>query len=181
MIGVPLLCVANGLYMLNRQTNSSMNVRAERRHGDLLSKIGEQRAALHRVNGMVEHIEDRLEGIDGNLKGELNAVKSKCDATHNSVLSLQHLSKHFLSFIMNFPQEIRDLLDNIVQADRRTYQAILQIQARLANSPSSLHGSNIHFTNALGEYRVRAFLIRFVSRRSGLQSRKTFLGGWAIA
>ena len=145
MIGVPLLCVANGLYMLNRQTISSMNVRAERRHGDLLSKIGEQRAALHRVDGMVEHIEDRLEGIDGNLKGELNAVKSKCDATHNSVLSLQHLSKHFLSFIMNFPQEIRDLLDNIVQADRRTYQAILQIQARLANSPSSLHGSNIHF------------------------------------
>ena len=158
-----------------------MNIRAERRHGDLLSKIDEQRAALHRVNGMVEHIEDRLEGIEGNSQGELNALKSKCDATHNSVMSLQHLSKHFLSFITNLPREIRDLLNNIVQADRRTYQAILQIQARLANSPSSLHASNIHFTNALGEYRVRAFHICFLSGRSGLQSRKTFFGGWAIA
>ena len=62
LIGIQSLCIANSLYILNRQTISSINVRTERRHGDLLSKIDEQRAALHRVNGMVEHIEDRMEG-----------------------------------------------------------------------------------------------------------------------
>ena len=144
-----------------------MNVRATRRHGDLLSKIDEQRAALHRVHGMVEHIEDRMEDIDGASRGELDAIKSKCDATHNSVMSLQNLSKQLMSFIINFPREIRDLLHNVVQADWRTYQAVLQIQARLAHSPSSLHASNIHFTNAIGEYRVRAFQFCFIFKRSG--------------
>ena len=158
-----------------------MNARATRHHGDLLSKIDEQRAALYRVNSMVEHIEDRMEGIDGTSRGELNAIKSKCDATHNSVMSLQHLSKQLMSFVTNFPREIRDLLHNIVQADWRTYQAVLQIQARLAHSPSSLHASNIHFTNALGEYRVRAVQICIVSKRSGFQSRKTFFSGRTIA
>ena len=141
-----------------------MNVRATRRHGDLLSKIDEQRATLHRVHGMVEHIEDRMEGIDGTSRGELDAIKSKCNATHNSVMGLQHLSKQLMSFIINFPREIRDLL---VQSDWRTYQAVLQTQARLAHSPSSLHASNIHFTNALGEYRVRAFQSCFVFKQSG--------------
>lgn len=158
-----------------------MNVRATRRHGNLLSKIDEQRAALHRVHGMIEHIEDRMEDIGGTSRGELEAIKSKCDAIHNSVMSLQHLTKHLMGFIINIPREIRDLLHNIVQADWRTYQAVLQIQARLAHSPSSLHASNIHFTNALGEYRVCAFQIYFVSKRSGFQSRKTFFGGRAIA
>lgn len=158
-----------------------MNAGATRLHGDLLSKIDEQRAALYRVKSMVEHIEDRIEGIDGTSRGEMNAIKSKCDATHNSVMSLQHLSKQLMSFIINFPREIRDLLHNIVQADWRTYQAVLQIQARLAHSPSSLHASNIHFTNALGEYRVCAVQICFVSKRSGFQSRKMFFSGRAIA
>ena len=58
-----------------------------------------------------------------------------------------------MGFVRTFPYEIRELLQSIVQADWRTYQAVLQIQERLARSPTTLHDSNIQFTNVLGEYR----------------------------
>ena len=160
--------------MLNRQTVSSINVKANRRHGDLVSKIDEQRVALHRAHGMVKHIQDRMVGIDGTSQGEMDAISSKCEATHASVMISQHLTEQLMRFVINFPREIRDLLHDIVQADRRTYQAVLQIKATIAHSLSSLHASNIQLTNALGEYRVGVFRIYFVSNRSGFLTRKTF-------
>lgn len=165
--------------MINRQTISSMNVNAKRHHGDLLSKIDEQRTALHRVHSVVEHIEDRMVGIDRTSQGKMDAISSKCEATHTSVMSLQHITDQLMGFVINFPQEICDLIHNTVRADWRTYQAVLQIQASLAHSPSSLHASNIQFTNALGEYRVCAFQICFVSTRSGFLSSQTFFRGQA--
>ena len=156
-IVIEFLCVADGLYMLNRQTVSSLNVRAKQDHGDLISKIAEQRAALHQVHGMVEHIEDRMEDVEATSQAKLDAISSKSDATHASVMSLRNLAEQVMAFVGTFPREIRDLLYTIMQADWRTYQAVLQIQERLAHSPSSLHDSNIQFTNALGEYRVHTF------------------------
>ena len=136
-----------------------MNVQARRHHGDFLSKIDEQRTALNQVHGMVERIEDRMVGIDTTSQGKMDAISFKCEATHASVMSLQHITDQLINVVINFPQEIRDLLHNIVRTDWRTYQAVLQIQARLAHSPSFSHASNIQLTNALGEYRVRAFQI----------------------
>ncbi|KAL9117597.1 MAG: hypothetical protein Q9187_005866, partial [Circinaria calcarea] len=135
------------------QTVSSMGARAKQNHGDLISKIAEQRAALHQVHGMVEHIEHRMEGVEATSQAKLDDISSKSDATYASVISLRNLAEQVMAFVGTFPQEIRNLLYTIMQADWRTYQAVLQIQERLARSPSSLHGSNIQFTNALGEYR----------------------------
>ena len=156
---IQFLCVADGLYMLDRQTISLMNVRVKRNHGDLISKIARQRAALHQVHGTVEHIEDRMEGVEATSQAKMDAISSESDATHASVMSLRNLAEQVMAFVGTFPREIRDLLYTIMQANWRTYQAVLQIQERLAHSPSSLHSSNIQFTNALGEYRVRTFRI----------------------
>ena len=160
--------------MLNRQTISSMNVRVKRDHGDLISKIAEQRAALHQVHGIVEHVKDRMEGVEATSQAKLDAISSKSDATHASVISLRNIAEQIMAFVGTFPREIRNLLYTIMQADWRTYQAVLQIQERLAHSPSSLHASNIQFTNALGEYRV--LTLRFTSPQSMQidESRDTF-------
>ncbi|KAL9117662.1 MAG: hypothetical protein Q9187_005799 [Circinaria calcarea] len=148
LININLLLATHSL-----QTVSSMDARAKQNHGDLISKIGEQRAALHQVHGMVEHIEHRMEGVEATSQAKLDDISSKSDATHASVISLRNLAEQVMAFVGTFPQEIRNLLYTIMQADWRTYQAVLQIQERLAHSPSSLHASNIQFTNALGEYR----------------------------
>ena len=130
-----------------------MSVRAKRDHGDLISKIAEQRAALHQVHGKVEHIQDRIKSMEATSQTKLDAISSKSDATQTSVMNLRGLAQQVVATVGAYSQDIRGLLYNIMQADGRTYRAILQIQERLAQSPSSLLDSNIQFTNALGEYR----------------------------
>ena len=114
-----------------------------------MSKIAEQRATLHQVHDSIERIESKIEGVDSSCR----AILSKVAETQTSVMSLRSLGEQIMAFIRTFPQDMRDLLQSIMQADWRTYQAVLQIQERLARSPTSLHDSNIQFTNVLGEYR----------------------------
>jgi len=130
-----------------------MNTRTKREYGDLSMKIAEHRAGLRQVQETVDNIEDRMGGIETARHDEFKAISSKADETQSSLMSLRNLGEKIMSFMMTFPQEIRDLLQTIVQSDWRTYQAVLQIQDRLARAPSSLHDSKIRFANALGEYR----------------------------
>ncbi|KAL9064147.1 MAG: hypothetical protein Q9161_009057 [Pseudevernia consocians] len=90
-----------------------------------------------------------MEAMESNSR----ALSSKVDEIHLSVTSLRSVGEKIMGFICTFPNEVRELLQSIVQADWRTYQATLQIQERLAHSPTTLHESNIRFTNVLGEYR----------------------------
>ncbi len=136
-----------------RQTLSSMNISTKQEHKDLISKVVEHRAALQRVQGIVEHIEDNMEGMRAASQVKLDAISSKVDAIQVSVMSLRSLGEQIMAFVRTFPREIRDLLNTLVYVDWRTYQAVLQIQERLTQSPTSLHDSNIKFTNVLGEYR----------------------------
>lgn len=114
-----------------------------------MSKIAEQRATLHQVHDSIERVESKMEGVDSSCR----AILSKVEETQTSVMSLRSLGEQIMAFIRTFPHDMRDLLQSIMQADWRTYQAVLQIQERLARSPTSLHDSNIQFTNVLGEYR----------------------------
>ena len=114
-----------------------------------MSKIAEQRATLQQCHESVERIESTVESVESNAR----ALSSKVDEVHLSVTGMRSLGEQILAFMRTFPQDIRNLLQNIMQADWRTYQAVLQIQERLARSPTSVHDSNIQFTNVLGEYR----------------------------
>ena len=146
---VHLLLVAKSSSLPYRQTISSIDKRTKQQHGNLMSKIAEQRATLHHIHHSVECIENRMEGVESNSR----AISSKVDETQLSVMSLRSLGEQIMAFVRTFPHDVRHLLQSIMQVDWRTYQAVLQIQERLARSPTSLHESNIQFTNVLGEYR----------------------------
>lgn len=130
-----------------------------------MTKVVDTRAALHQVTGIVENIEARIEGIETTSRTRMDTMASNIEATAVSVMGLRALGGQIMGFVRTFPQEIRDLLQTIIQADWRTYQAVLQIQERLSRTPTSWHESNIQFTNALGEY--REYVIR--SRPSQLR------------
>lgn len=146
---VQLIHFPGGSSLPYSQTISSINARTKQEHGTLMSKIAEQRATLHQAHESVNRIESRITGVEGISQ----SFSSKVDETHLSVTSLRSLGEQIMAFIRTFPHDIRDLLHSIMQADWRTYQAVLQIQERLARSPTSLHDSNIQFTNVLGKYR----------------------------
>ncbi|KAL6713499.1 hypothetical protein ACLMJK_008964 [Lecanora helva] len=136
---------------------SSMNLRTKKEHSNLMSKISANRATLGHVRSIVENIENKLEAIDATSRHKLESISSKSDEAHSSMISLHRLGAQLLSFLSTFPQEVRNLLHSIMQADWRTYQAVLQLQERLARAPTSYHASNIRFTDALGEYRELPF------------------------
>lgn len=144
---------AKCLHLIIRQAISMMHVKTKHDHGELLSKIAEQRAALHRVHSTTKHISDRLDSIEATSQVRVDAMRSSSEATQTSIITMYSLIEQIMSFVSGFPRDIRNLLHIITQGDWRTYQAVLQIQERLAHSPSSAGGSHIQFTNALGEYR----------------------------
>ena len=142
-----------GLSKHSSETVSLINMRSRQGHDNLMSKVVETRAALRHVHRVVENMEGKMEGIEEASRASFEAMSAKCNATAISILSLRNWGEQILAFLSTFSQEIRDLLHSIVQADWRTYQAVLHLQQRLAQSPISVHESHIRFTDALGEYR----------------------------
>lgn len=110
-------------------------------------------AALRQVQYVVGEIEHKA-NVAVNMAGtKLGVISDKADVIQPSMVSVRGLTHQILGFMRSFPREIRDCLQAIIQADWRTYQALLQIQEQIAHSPTGLQASNIQFTNALGEYR----------------------------
>ena len=75
-----------------------------------MSKIAEQRATLHQVHESVNRIESRMTGVEGISQ----AISSKVDETHLSVMSPRCLGEQIMAFIRTFPHDIRDLLYRIM-------------------------------------------------------------------
>lgn len=130
-----------------------MDARTKKDRSELISKVQENRSALRDVHNIVDSIEGRMEVIEATSKANSEAILVEKETMNASMVSLRNLGEQILNFLRSFPKEIRALLQGIMQADWRTYQAVLQIQEHLARSPTFLHDSNIRFTNALGEYR----------------------------
>ena len=86
-------------------------------------------------------------------KAGLQTLSNRVDSSNTSIASLITIGDQILAFVKSFPQEVRGRLRAITQADWRTYQAVLRLQESISQAPTSLHESNIQFTNALGEYR----------------------------
>ena len=115
-------------------------------------RLEQQKVVLSQIEhtgGSIEHKIDRLATV-ANANSE--AMAKKIELANTSITNLRALGSQIMEILKTFPQEIRDLLQSITQADWRTYQAILRIQEHLTRSPSSLNETNIHFTNSLGEY-----------------------------
>ena len=134
------------------QTLSSLNERTKREFGSMTSRFEQQKVILSQIEhtgGSIEHKIDRLATV---ANGNSEAMAKKIETANTSITNLRALGSQILDFLKTFPQEIRDRLQSITQADSRTYQAILRVQEHLARSPSSLNETNIHFTNSLGEH-----------------------------
>ena len=134
------------------QTLSSFSLRANRQYGGLESKVAEHTSALAQVKQTVGNVEHKVDKLEAVANANTKALVDKIEATNTSVIDLRTLGYQFMEFLMTFPREMRDVLQKIMQADWRTYQAVLRIQEHLARSPSFLTESNIQFTNGLGEH-----------------------------
>ena len=130
-----------------------MNSRTAREHGDLISKVAEHRAIALHVQEQVETLKNNLteEGIA--IRAKLDAISSDTNATQASVTSLRTMAEQITDYIRTIPQSFRESLQAPMQSNWQMYQVLLQIQQTFSRAPTSLHVSNIRFTNALGEYR----------------------------
>ena len=140
-------------HTFHRQTLSKMNSRTAREHGDLMSKIAEHRATVLHVQNQLDSLKVNVIEEGTATRASLNAISSDTNATQTSVTNLRTLTEQIAGYIRTFPQNVRDALQAPMQSNWQMYQVLLQIQQAVSRAPTSLHTSNIRFTNALGEYR----------------------------
>ena len=112
----------------------------------------EHTSALGQVQKSVGNVEHKMDKLDAVTDANMKAIAGKIEAINTSMVSVRTLGYQLMQFLKTFPRDIRDVLQRIMQADWRTYQAVLRIQDHLARSPSFLNESNIQFTNGLGEH-----------------------------
>ena len=134
------------------QTLSSFNLRANRQYEELESKVVEHTSALGQVKRSVGNVEYKMDKLVAVADANTKAIADRIEATNTSVVSLRTLGYQLMGLLQTFPRDIRDALQKVMQADWRTYQAVLRIQEHLARSPSHISESNIQFTNVLGEH-----------------------------
>ena len=116
-------------------------------------KIAEHRATVLHVQRQVESLKDNMTEEGTATRARLDAISSDTNATQASVTNLRTLAEQIAGYIRTFPQNVRDALQGPMQSNWQMYQILLQIQRATSRAPTSLHASNIRFTNALGEYR----------------------------
>ena len=87
-----------------------MNARTKEERGDLLSKIAEHRAAMTATRESVELLNDKVSQEGAGIRGRLDAISNKVDATQVSIISMQRLGGQILYYIRTFPTEARGLV-----------------------------------------------------------------------
>ena len=153
-----------------RQTLSRMDSRDKEKHSDLMSKVAEHRATLHKVQDGIVQVDEkisragaafdkRLEGIENNMTQAretssrgFDEIVAKVKGTQTSVMSLRSTGEQILRCLRTFPREMRELLQKILIANWQMYQILLKIQQTTVRSPTGLLDSNIRFEDALGDY-----------------------------
>ena len=130
-----------------------MNNRTAREYTDSRARAVEHRNTLCQVHNQLGSVEEQVRASAAATDAGLEAVIERTKATQTSLMALQNIAQHVLDFVRTFPQEIRDRLQAMTQADWRTYQAVLRIQDHFTHMPNAQYASYIEFTNALGEHR----------------------------
>lgn len=135
------------------QTLSSMHNRMKGEYDASKARDEEHKIGRREVQSAIQGLQDRVNNTASAAQASMQTLSDKIDVSNAAVFNLRTIADHILTFVKTFPQEIRDRLQALTQADWRTYQAVLQIQEQISHHPGSLHDSNIQFTNALGEFR----------------------------
>ena len=155
----------------NRQSLSRMDSRDKEKHSDLMSKVAEHRATLHKVQDGIAQVDEkvsgaraafdqRFDGIENNItlaretsSHRFDEIRASVKDTQTSVMRLRSTGEQILRCLGTFPKEMRELLQKILCANWQMYQVLLKIQQSTARSPTGLLKSNIRFEDALGAYR----------------------------
>lgn len=148
-----------------------MDSRNKEKQSDLMSKVAEHRATMHKIQDGIVQLDEKVSGaraafdqrfygIENNmtLAGEASSrrfdeIGARVKDTQTSVMSLRSIGEQVLRCLGTFPKEMRELLQNIMCANWQMYQVLLKIQHNTARSPTGLLESNIRFEDALGDYR----------------------------
>ena len=130
-----------------------MNNRTAREYTDSRARAVEDRHTLGQVHDQLGRVEEQVRASAATTDAGFENVIERTKITHTSVMAMQNVAQHVLDFVRTFPQEIRDRLQAMTQANWRTYQAVLQTQDHFSRMPNAQYVSYIEFTNALGEHR----------------------------
>ena len=166
------------LAMHTSETVSKLESGGKIQHNELLRNIEEHRSRLQRISREVEEVKDevvqsrqsaateiknlgtdvhsKLDGISrttAELAQSVSSVSLGMSSTQDSILSFRNTGSQILTFLRNFPADIRKLLQTIIRTNMQMYYVLLKIDGKVSASPSLLNQTNIRFEDALGVVR----------------------------
>ena len=150
-----------------RETLSRLEKRKDKEHTILMRKAEDQDNAIKEVGSRAQEILSRqthardsmqsgFESLQRGLNhadGRIEDVSKETTSIQTSLISMRSIGEQLLYFIRTFPAEIRQMLQNVVATNMRTYTLLLQIQGDITRPPTMLLQDNIWFEDALGRVR----------------------------
>jgi len=144
MIAAKNTSIALLLMMQSSQTLSRMSTAQNQGHNDLMARITEHRAVLHRVEKLVNDVDKRTVGAEQ----KLDIIVGKTYQVQASVVHLRSVGHQILAFLAAFPLEMQGYLQAVLQSNWQIYQTVLRIEREIPKSPENV---NIHIEDALGD------------------------------
>ena len=146
---------------------SRLEKRENEEHTILMHKVEDQDTAIREVGSRTQEIlshqtraQDSMQSGFESLERGLNHaderienVSKETTSIQTSLISIRSIGEQLLYFIRTFPAEIRQMLQNVVATNMRTYTLLLQIQGDITRPPTMLLQDNIWFEDAMGRVR----------------------------
>ncbi|KAL8851133.1 MAG: hypothetical protein Q9221_003936 [Calogaya cf. arnoldii] len=109
-------------------------------------------AKIDRTASKIDAMNVKIEETTDTTHDKIDRLSTKVEHVQTSVSSTRSVAKQVFDFLISFSREAQETMRAIIQSNWQIYRILLEVQDRVAQTPTGLLNSNIKFENALGEY-----------------------------
>lgn len=134
------------------QTVSKLSAKVNQQHQDLQCNTMNYGAKIDRTASKIDAMNVKIEETNDTTHNKIDRLSTKVEQVQTSVSSARSVAKQVFDFLVSFSREAQEIMRAIIQSNWQIYRVLLEVQDRVAQTPTGLLNSNIKFENALGEY-----------------------------
>lgn len=139
-------------YVSHSQTVSNLSAKVNQQHQVLQCNTVKHGAKIDQTASKIDAMNARIEETNDTTHDKIDRLSTKVEQVQTSVSSVRSVAKQAFDFLVSFSREAQETMRATIQSDWQIHRVLLDVQDRIAQTPTGLLNSNIKFENALGEY-----------------------------